>query len=338
MKQITIAGGGLSGLAAGIALRARGVPVIIHEAGDLPRHRVCGEFIAGLDDRTIEALDLEPLLSDAPRHDEMLWHIAGREVGRSKLPQPAIGISRHTLDSRMGAAFARAGGELKLRSRAVFEPGAEGWLDATGRRASRGGWAGMKVHLAGFETRAPLEFHLGEGAYVGASAIENGAVNVCGLFKPPLSGTGSGIARMLGHLETCGLGELAARMRAATPLDGSFCAVAGLGFASWPTARQGPRVGDSAGMIPPFTGDGMAIALQGGVAAAAALAEYASESCGWAEAAARVSRVTRRRFAMRLGAAAVLHPFLTLRAGQASLAILHRAGIIPFGAVFNALH
>ncbi|HUG12715.1 MAG TPA: hypothetical protein VMM36_16995, partial [Opitutaceae bacterium] len=252
--------------------------------------------------------------------------------------QPAIGISRHALDSRMAAAFQDAGGELRLRSRAKFEPGAEGWLDATGRHAARGGWAGMKVHLTAFETRAPLEFHLGRGAYVGASAIEGGTVNVCGLFRPPISGTGSGIARMLSHLEACGLGDLAARMRAATPEGGSFCAVAGLGFASWPSSRRGPRVGDSAGMIPPFTGDGMAIALQGGVAAAAPLAEYASGSCTWHEAAERVSAVTRRKFAMRLGAAAVLHPFLTLRAGQASLAMLHRTGMLPFGAVFNALH
>ena len=338
MKQISIAGGGLAGLATGIALRRRGVPVVIHEAGDLPRHRVCGEFIAGLDDATIDALDLGPLLADAPRHDSMLWHIGGREVGRSRLPRPAIGISRHALDARMGAAFVRAGGDLRLRSRAVFEPGAEGWLDATGRRASQGGWAGMKVHFAGFATRAPLEFHLGRGAYVGASSIETGDVNVCGLFRPPITGTGNGIARMLSHLDACGLGVLAGRMRTATSVPGSFCAVAGLGFASWPRSRHAPSVGDSAGMIPPFTGDGMAIALQGAVAAAAPLAEYASGACDWREATARVAVATRRKFALRLGAAALLHPFLTLRAGQASLAALHRAGLVPFRAMFSALH
>lgn len=338
MKQISIAGGGLAGLAAGIALRRLGVPVVIHEAGDLPRHRVCGEFIAGLDDSTIDALGLAPLLAGAPRHDSMQWHLGGRELGGSRLPSPAIGISRHALDARMADEFIRLGGELRLRSRAAFEPGAEGWLDATGRRATRGGWAGMKVHLAGFEPRAPLEFHLGRGAYVGATAVETGEVNVCGLFRPPIAGAGSGVARMLAHLDACGLGALADRMRAATEVPGSFCAVAGLGFASWPTARRGPGVGDSAGMIPPFTGDGMAIALQGGVAVAAPLAGYASGACSWREAVARIATVTRRKFALRLGAAALLHPFLTMRAGQASIAALHRARLVPFGAVFRALH
>ncbi len=46
-KPITIVGGGLAGLTLGIALRRRGVPVILCEAGHYPRHRVCGEFISG---------------------------------------------------------------------------------------------------------------------------------------------------------------------------------------------------------------------------------------------------------------------------------------------------
>lgn len=338
MRQISIAGGGLAGLATGIALRRRGVPVVLHEAGNLPRHRVCGEFIAGLDDATIDALGLAPMLADAPRHTTMLWHARGRAVGRSRLPHPAIGISRHALDARMADAFVAAGGDLRLRSRVPVNPSEEGWVDTSGRRPASGGWAGMKVHITGFETRANLEFHLGRGVYVGASAVESGAVNICGLFRPPIAGAGSGAERMISHLEACGLGELAERMRAATVVPETFCAVAGVGFAPWPTARGGLRLGDSAGMIPPFTGDGMAIALQGAVAAAVPLADYSEGICDWADAKARVATATRWKFALRLGTAALLHPFLTRSAGQASLAALHRMGLLPFRAVFTALH
>ena len=50
--SIEIVGGGLAGLSLGVALRREGVPVTLFEAGDYPRHRVCGEFIAGLAETT----------------------------------------------------------------------------------------------------------------------------------------------------------------------------------------------------------------------------------------------------------------------------------------------
>jgi len=338
MRPLTIVGGGLAGLATGIGLRRLGVPVVIHEAGTYPRHRVCGEFISGLDEATQDALDLTPLFADAPRHETMLWHMRGQPFGRSRLPHPAIGISRHALDSRMARAFVDAGGDLRVGSRAAFKRGAEGWLDATGRRPAIGGWVGMKLHVTGFETRANLEFHLGRSSYVGASAVESGAVNICGLFRPPITGVGSGAGRFLSHLETCGLSGLADRIRAASIVPDSFCAVAGVAFAPWPVARHGMCVGDSAGMIPPFTGDGMAIALQGAASALAPLTDYSSGACDWRTATARVASATRRKFSLRLGAAAILHPFLTRPAGQFSLVALKRAGLVPFRTMFNALH
>ena len=45
-KPITIAGGGVAGLALGVALAQRGIPVELFDKGAYPRHRVCGEFIA----------------------------------------------------------------------------------------------------------------------------------------------------------------------------------------------------------------------------------------------------------------------------------------------------
>jgi 2-polyprenyl-6-methoxyphenol hydroxylase-like FAD-dependent oxidoreductase len=56
-KPITIVGGGLAGLALGIGLRQRGVPVSLWEAGHYPRHRVSGEFICGRGQETLARLD-----------------------------------------------------------------------------------------------------------------------------------------------------------------------------------------------------------------------------------------------------------------------------------------
>ena len=47
MKKVTIIGGGIAGLSAGIALRQRGVPITVIESKEYPRHKVCGEFVSG---------------------------------------------------------------------------------------------------------------------------------------------------------------------------------------------------------------------------------------------------------------------------------------------------
>ncbi|MFM8364632.1 MAG: hypothetical protein ACKOAS_05705, partial [Verrucomicrobiota bacterium] len=66
-NRITIAGGGLAGLALGIGLRGRGVEVELHEALAYPRHRVCGEFISGVESSTLETLGIKNCFVEAQK-------------------------------------------------------------------------------------------------------------------------------------------------------------------------------------------------------------------------------------------------------------------------------
>ena len=63
MKPVTIIGGGLAGLTLGIGLRQHGVPATIIEAGNYPRHRVCGEFVSGRGQATLARLGLRAMLA-----------------------------------------------------------------------------------------------------------------------------------------------------------------------------------------------------------------------------------------------------------------------------------
>ena len=103
---IEIIGGGLAGLSLGLALRREGVPVTLHEAGEYPRHRVCGEFITGLAASTIQRLGLAPALRDALHHEEVAWSVGGASPRIQHLPSPALGLSRHALDE-IGRASCR---------------------------------------------------------------------------------------------------------------------------------------------------------------------------------------------------------------------------------------
>ena len=65
IKEIHIVGGGLAGLSLAIALRTRGIPVTVMEAGTYPRHRVCGEFISGVSAATLDFLQIRDVFADA---------------------------------------------------------------------------------------------------------------------------------------------------------------------------------------------------------------------------------------------------------------------------------
>jgi 2-polyprenyl-6-methoxyphenol hydroxylase-like FAD-dependent oxidoreductase len=109
-RPVEVVGGGVGGLALGLALRRSGVPVTLFEAGDYPRHRVCGEFIAGLSGTTVEALGLKDVLADCTPHRAVTYIVRGQALPSFALPGTAWGISRHTLDHRLARAFVAAAG------------------------------------------------------------------------------------------------------------------------------------------------------------------------------------------------------------------------------------
>jgi 2-polyprenyl-6-methoxyphenol hydroxylase-like FAD-dependent oxidoreductase len=336
-RLVEVVGGGVSGLALGLALRRSGVPVTLFEAGDYPRHRVCGEFIAGLSDTTVTKLGLKELLADCTPHRAVTYLVRGRALPPFALPGTAWGISRHTLDHRLARAFVAAGGDLRTGTRVPEDEAPEGRVFAAGRRRKGPFWVGLKVHAPGLALANDFEVHLGDRAYVGLSRTETGAVNVCGLFAPRQTGT-QGPDLLLAYLEAAGLGGLAGRLRGAGLDPASFCTTAApLGDPAVPPSDR-PRIGDACASIPPFTGNGLAMALQGAEEALGPLQSYAAGTSTWAEAAAALGAGQRRRFCRRLRFAALLHPFFLERRRQSLLAFLGRRRLIPFGALYSVLH
>ncbi len=338
LKPVQIIGGGIAGLSLGLALRRAGVSVTLIEAGDYPRHRVCGEFITGLDTGTIDRLGLAPILADAQHHREVSWFLRDRLLRRQMLPDPALALSRHVLDQRLANAFVSAGGELRTHTRADLEQTPDGRVFATGRRPARSDWIGLKCHAYGLALKSELEFHLGDNAYVGLCVVEEDRVNVSGLFRQR---PGFGLTRetaLLTYLRASGLADLAHRLSEVEIDPASFSAVAGLGF-SKPTARADRLViGDTFAMIPPFTGNGMAMAFQSAECALDPLLAWSRGEADWLVTLRKVNDRLRRRFRRRLASAKTLHPFLFNPQGQRWLAVVNRAGLLPMRALYNVLH
>jgi flavin-dependent dehydrogenase len=338
MPSIEIVGGGLAGLSLGLALRRAGVPVTIFEAGTYPRHRVCGEFITGLAPATIAELGLEPFLADALPQREAAWFFRGELSRVQHLPVPALGISRHALDARLAGAFVAAGGDLRVGTRVADPVSRPGCVLATGRRRGRSPWIGLKFHVHALPLARDLELHLGNDSYVGLSRIEGGLVNVCGLFRRrPLGGTGPGL--LIAYLRAAGLATLATRLAAAAIDTASFCAVAALCFGrALPRSDESIRIGDTFAMIPPFTGNGMAMAFQSAEAVLEPLAAFARGARSWRETCHIAHAMLRRRFRLRLASAQMVHPFLLRPRRQRWLAALNRARLVPLGPLYATLH
>ncbi|MDB6127793.1 MAG: putative electron transfer oxidoreductase [Verrucomicrobia bacterium] len=337
VRPIEIIGGGLAGLSLGLALRRAGVPVTIFEAGDYPRHRVCGEFITGLSAFTVSKLGLADILGDALRHREVAWFHREQSVRVQRLPEPALGLSRYLLDERLSRAFQGLGGDLRTKTRITDEHARPGRVFATGRRRGRPTWLGLKIHAFNLPLTRDLELHLGDEAYVGLSRVEEGRVNVCGLFRRrSLCAKGSDL--LVGYLRAAGLDELAGRLDAVELDRASFTAVAALGFDRVVTKSNRVQLGDACAMIPPFTGNGMAMAFQGAEIALAPLVEFAHGRAEWPGTSRVIQDRMRRRFRVRLASASALHSYLLKPRRQNWLGLLGRARLLPLRPLYATLH
>ena len=328
-REITIAGGGLAGLSLATALLLDEVPVRVLEAGNYPRHRVCGEFISGVSLETLTTLGIVDLFEDARHHKSLAWHERGRVLHRGHLKDPALGISRYLLDERLWQRVKSLGGIVDTGNRTLPEP-REGLAWTAGRRPRNGPWIGLKAHVKQLPMTADLEMHAGTNGYAGLAGVEDGWVNVCGLFRVDRTIRASGSNLLPAYLEAGGNGRLAETLRAGEWRENSFSAMAGFELGRQPAVPGLLALGDAESMIPPFTGNGMSMAFQAAECAVRPLSGWSHGELSWPDAVGQVRAAVRRRFRLRLATAAALHPILLGSGGRSVLQILSTTRLLPF--------
>lgn len=323
MRSVTIIGGGIAGLTLGILLRERKVPVLLHEAGVYPRHRVCGEFICGKGREVLRQAGLEePILAAGGRKASSLRFFSkGSPARQWKAPPPALCISRYRLDALLAERFTARGGDLRTGARWQHGFHGEGVVRATGRNPAKPGkwrWIGIKAHRLDLGGASDLEMHFGARGYAGVARLGEGRANVCALIRSRgpmrgLEGAWKGI-----------LGELAGQPESDWD-ERSFCAVAGISFLPEKRDPEECRVGDAFGMIAPLTGNGMSIALESAALAAEPLAEYSRGKLPWEQARRKIARDLDSQFLERLRWARIVQNLVFTWGGQAALRMLARS-------------
>lgn len=305
LKPMTIVGGGPAGLTLGIALVQRGVPVVLWEAGDYPRPRVCGECLNGRALAVLEPLGLRELLLRAgARPANQLACFAGHGPALVlPLPEPAWCLSREILDAVLAQRFRELGGELRCRQRWRGNALAPGVVLAWGRRLkARVGqwhWWGLKAHARDVPTLADLELHFSNNSYVGICRLADDLVNVCGLFRtraPETKLASTWPERLRGPSPS----PLRQRLGGARFDPRTFCAVAGLNCCQAAAPVGGCRLGDAWAMLPPLTGNGLSVAFESAVLAIEPLLAYSQGGADWSETCALIAQRCEAAFGRRL--------------------------------------
>lgn len=205
-KEVLIVGGGLAGLIAAIHLSKIGIHVVLIEKNEFPKHKVCGEYISNevLNYLCWLGINIEEL---KPTHiTKIQFSNFNGKIIHAKLPLGGFGISRYALDHFLYNKAVANGCKIILDTvddivffenqftvstskGTLFK--SEIVIGAFGKRSiidqklnrdfihKKNNWLAVKAHYSGVFENDLVGLHNFIGGYCGVSKVENNKINVC---------------------------------------------------------------------------------------------------------------------------------------------------------------
>lgn len=331
MHDIIIIGGGLAGLVNSILLSRAGLRVLLIEKNNYPFHRVCGEYVSNEVVPFLERHDLFPSAFEPSSITQLLVSSVGGRSFTAPLDLGGFGISRYVLDEWLSQKAVAAGTLMLEGTRAqetsfkngLFEVvtdknqthqaflvisahGKRSKLDQTLSRPfihQRSPYVGVKYHVNADFPADQIALHNFAGGYCGVSRIEGSKYNICYMaHRDQLRKYG-------------GIPEMEREVLFRNPLLRSVFENSDFLFEKpevineitfvkkEPVFQHMLMSGDSAGMITPLCGNGMAMAIHSArLLSGIILAHHSGNRPDLAAIEASYTKTWNRHFATRLWA------------------------------------
>lgn len=303
-NQITIIGGGLSGLISAYLLAKEGKNVLLIEKKSYPFHRVCGEYISNEVRDFLIQKDLFPFSFEPAEINTFRLSAVNGALAEVPLELGGFGISRYSLDYFLYQKCQNVGVKFLLKTQAAtidYKPDRKIFevttnegdlltapivLAAYGKRSKidkylnrsylkhRSPYVGIKYHIKIAHEENMVALHNYNGGYIGINKIEKGQFNLCYLgSRAQLKAAGNIKSMEEQYLfKNPHIKEIFSR---AEFLWEKPEVINEISFATKsPVENQVLMIGDAAGMITPLCGNGMAIAIHTGKLAADAILNH----------------------------------------------------------------
>jgi menaquinone-9 beta-reductase len=254
-RDVVIVGGSLAGAACARELARRGIDAVALERDRFPRRKVCGGFLSPGAVSCLEQLGLRQEVTNAGAVAVTSSRIRTQEQEvEFPFARPGLGISRDALDAIVARGASVEEGRMVRevrRSNAGFvvdDIHCSVVIDASGKLGRFTKRLAAEEFGIQYVEPAPrgtvLEFSFFKDGYGGTVSIEGGRSNSCFLVKK------QALKRYLDRPDCLVTGPLAYDR-----LPGDYIAI-----------------GDAAGMLDPFCGEGMRHAMASGILAAGVVA------------------------------------------------------------------
>ncbi len=352
--DVIIIGGGLAGLAGAIHLSRQGLEVTLIEKSAYPRHKVCGEYISSeilpyLDWLGVDILQLHPA-----KINHLEFTSGHGKALRARLPLGGLGISRHSLDNFLcqkaiasGCTIIKATVTAATFADDAFSVTAQNQiltakivLGAYGKRSnidqilSRGfinkkaPWLAVKGHYSGNFPDSVVALHNFKGGYCGVSKVEDNIINICYLadfktFKKyrNIEDYQRNVMYKNKHIRSV--------FENSMPLFEKPLTISQISFEKKRVVENHMlMIGDTAGLIHPLCGNGMAMAVKAAKIASELVLDYYSGKIASRQLLERAyTRQWKKHFGRRLLAGRLLSK--VLRRETATAALVSMAAAVP---------